>query len=78
MKQIRRLAILIALATAAAFCADFAADERVILSLAVGYRVAKIEEFEECGETAELPDGSRAALDYSGFVLRAAIKVILS
>jgi hypothetical protein len=57
---------------------DFAAAERLILSPSIGYRVAKIDEFEQCGETAYLPDETKAALDYSGIILRAAIRVMLN
>lgn len=58
--------------------ADFAAADRVILSPSVGYRMAEIGEFEECGEIAYLPDGSQASLDYSGIILRATVKLILN
>jgi hypothetical protein len=57
---------------------DYYASPRLIISPSFGYRFAKISEFEVDGEPAYNSDGSRMSLDYSGFILRGGLKVLLN
>jgi hypothetical protein len=50
---------------------------QVALVPSVGYRRAKIDRFEINGSPLHNPDGSRESLDYSGVILRLALKLVL-
>jgi hypothetical protein len=57
---------------------DLYAMPRLILTPSIGYRIAKISEFEVADQTVFNADGSKMALDYSGLTLRIALKIVLS